>query len=192
MSVMEETMIADVVFTGTPEVPAQPVDAKAYLENEQEVWSHNLEAMRVDTDALNAFLDLLSQADAEYMDATEYVQPEPQTILDWDAVDAALTESQQILIGVQKLLSQTLAEMGVEDHEYIRVYSDSSGLLRLVSDHPRRLEIEDALNSPANSAIRSLYQAATTGMSMAGGLVGRMSVPEEVLAAIKEKYGAAC
>lgn len=192
MSVMEETMVADVVFTGTPEVPAQPVDAKAYLANEQEVWSHNLEAMRVDTDALNAFLELLSEADAEYMDATEYVQPEPQTILDWDAVSAALTESQQILIGVQKLLSQTLEDMGVEDHEYIRVYSDTAGLMRLVSDHPRRGEIEDALNSPANYALRSLYQAATSGMSMAGGLVGKMSVPEDVLAQIKAKYCAAC
>ena len=191
MSVMEETMVADVVFTGTPDVPVQPVDARAYLQNEQEVWSHNLEAMRVDTDALDAFLDLLSGADAEYMDAAEYVQPEPQTVVDWDAVSAALTESQQILIGVQKLLSHTLSLMGVEDHEYIRVYSDTAGLLRLVSEHPRREEIEDALNGPENAPLRSLYQAATSGMSMAGGLVGKMSVPEEVLEQIKAKAGAA-
>lgn len=191
MSVMEETVVMDVVFAEAPEVAGQEVDSAAYLENEEQVWSHNIEAMRVDTEALNAFLDLVASADAEYLDATEYEQPQPESLVDWDAVNAALAESQQILIGVQKLLSQTLEEMGIEDHAYIRVYADTEGAMRLVSDHARREEIESALNSPANKALRSLYQAATTGMSMAGGLVGKMSVPEEVLEKVKAKYYAA-
>lgn len=191
MNVMEDTMVMDVVFAEGPEVAEHAADTSAYLENEEQVWTHNLEAMRVDTEALNAFLDLVAAADAEYLDAVEYEQPVQETIVDWDAVNAALSESQQILIGVQKLLSQTLEEMGIEDHAYIRVYADTNGLMRLVSDHPRREEIETALNSPANKPLRSLYQAATTGMSMAGGLVGKMSVPEEVLKKIKAKYHAA-
>lgn len=191
MSVMEDTMVMDVVFAEGPEVAERTVDTDAYLENEEQVWTHNLEAMRVDTEALNAFLDLVATADAEYLDAVEYEQPVQETIVDWDAVSSALSESQQILIGVQKLLSQTLEEMGIEDHAALRVYADTAGLMRLVSEHPRREEIEAALNSPANKPLRSLYQAATTGMSMAGGLVGKMSVPEEVLEKIKAKYHAA-
>lgn len=195
MSVMEEPVLTDVVFAedASAEVRALAADDSAYLHNEQEVWSHNLEAMRVDSAALDAFLELVHGADAEYLDAEEYVAPvELANTVDWDSVNAALTESQQILIGVQKLLSETLENMGVEDHAYIRVYSDTAGMMRLVADHPRRPEIEAVLNSPVNSALRCLYQAATTGMSMAGSLVGKMAVPEEVLEQIKAKYSAAC
>lgn len=191
MSVMDETAIADVVFTGVDECAPETAESAAYVQNEQDVRSRNVEAMQVDAEALDAFLELLSQADAEFLDAEEYLQPEAGAVLDWDAVSAALGESQQILICVQKLLSQTLAEMGVEDHDSIRVYSDVDGAMRLVVDHPRREEIEAALNSPDNVSLRSLYEAATTGMSMAGGLVGKMAVPEEVLERVRAKYSAA-
>lgn len=196
MSVMEETMVLEAAAPAAPEVqvaPADPrADAQAYLRNEQEVWHHNLEAMRVDTESLHAFLELVAMADAEYLDAEEYVQePMPRNTVDWDAVDNALAESQQILIGVQQLLSHTLAEMGVEDHEYLRVFSDAAGMMRLVGDHERKEEIETVLNSPAHAELRNLYQAATSGMSMAGGLVGKMSVPEEVLEKIQAKAGVA-
>ena len=195
MSVMEEMIVTDVIFAedAPAEILALAADSSAYLRNEQEVWGHNLEAMRVDSEALDAFLELVHGADAEYLDAEEYVTPaEPANTVDWDSVNAALNESQQILIGVQKLLSETLENMGVEDHAYIRVYSDAAGAMRLVADHPRREEIEAVLNSPVNSALRCLYQAATTGMSMAGSLVGKMSVPEEVLEQLKAKYCTAC
>ncbi len=102
-------------------------------------------------------------------------------MLDWDAVSAALDESQRILVGVQQLLSETLRGMGVEDHDSIRVYSDEAGFLHLLVDHPWQAEIEAILNSPEHAELRQLYQAATSGMSMAGGLVGHFSVPDEVI-----------
>jgi hypothetical protein len=71
--------------------------------------------------------------------------------------------------------------MGVEDYDSIRVYSDSAGQLRLLVDHHYQAEIEAALNGPEHAELRQLYQAATSGMSMAGGLVGHFSVPDEVI-----------
>lgn len=184
MSVMEENIVMEVVFAADEDMAAN-TDAQAYLENEAEVWSHNLEAMKVDVDALNAFLELLAGCDDEYIDTqadvAEYQVETPRPMLDWDSVSAALDESQRILIGVQQLLSTTLAAMGVEDHDHIRVYADEAGFLHLLVDHPYQTEIEAALNSPEHAELRQLYQAATSGMSMAGGLVGKFSVPQEVV-----------
>lgn len=187
MSAIEEPMLADVAFAGSETV----VDNEALAKAEQAVLDQNLQAMAVESEDFAAFLDLLAQADAEYLDTQEYVAPEPVPMLDWEAVSQALNESQKILIGVQTLLSETLAAMGVEDHEFIRVYADTQGDLRLVSDHRRRAEIESVLNSPANFELRNLYHAATAGMSLAGSLVGTMAVPEEVLERVKAKQHAA-
>lgn len=184
MSVVEENIVMEVVFAADEDMAAN-TDTQAYLENEAEVWSHNIEAMKVDVDALNAFLELLSGCDDEYIDtqadAADYQMEPPRQMLDWDSVSAALDESQRILIGVQQLLSATLADMGVEDHEHIRVYADEAGFLHLLVDHPYQAEIEAILNGPEHAELRQLYQAATSGMSMAGGLVGKFSVPEEVI-----------
>lgn len=187
MSVMDEIEMTDVAFAETGAV----VDKDALSRAEREIREQNMQAMAVRSEDFAAFLDMLSGADAEYLDAQEYV-PQPEVpMLDWDAVNRALNESQQILIGVQNLLSETLAAMGVEDHQYIRVYADTRGDLRLVSAHPRQAEIESALNGPENCDLRNLYHAATAGMSLAGGLVGTMSVPDEVLEKIKAKQHAA-
>lgn len=187
MSAIEEPMLVDVAFAET----ATTVDRDAMAAAEQAVLDQNLQAMAVDSEDFAAFLDLLAQADAEYMSTQEYVAPEAAPMLDWDAVTQALNESQKILVGVQNLLSETLAAMGVEDHEYIRVYADTQGDLRLVSDHPRRAEIEAILNSPDNVELRNLYHAATAGMSLAGSLVGTMAVPDEVLERVRAKQHAA-
>ncbi|MCC8165323.1 MAG: hypothetical protein LIQ31_04030 [Planctomycetes bacterium] len=168
-------------------------DPMGYIANEAEVWSHNLDAMRVETAVLDAFLDLLAAADAEYMDTAEYVIDESDlgAVVDWTSVESALGESQQTLIGLQNLLSNILEEMDVEDYQYLRVYSDAEGAMRLVGDHPRREEIELVLNSPEHEQFRELYQAATNGMSMAGSLVGRVSVPAEVLEQYKQRKASA-
>ncbi len=190
MSVMEENLVVEIVFAPDADLPAN-ADPAGYLETEAEVLSRNIEAMKVDVDALNAFLELLSACDAEYIetgaDAADYPVGPSRPMLDWDSVSAALDESQRILIGVQQLLSATLAEMGVEDHDSIRVYADGEGFLRLLVDHPFQTEIEAALNSPECAELRRLYQAATNGMSMAGGLVGTFSVPDEVIEQAENK-----
>lgn len=187
MSALEEIAAVEVAFAG----PETRVDRDARARAEREILDQNLQAMAVNGEDFAAFLELLGQADTEYLDAQEYVPPAPAPMLDWEAVSLALTESQKILIGVQNLLSETLAAMGVEDHQFIRVYADTEGWLRLVTDHPRRAEIEDALNSPENVDLRNLYQAATAGMSLAGSLVGTMAAPVEVLERIKAKQHAA-
>lgn len=185
MSVIDETLPMEVAFRDGA------ADASALEAAEREILEQNLQAMSVKSEDFAAFLDLLADADAEYLDAQEYVASPDAPMLDWDAVNLALNESQQILIGVQNLLSETIAAMGVEDHQHIRVYSDVNGDLRLVSNHPRRAEIEATINGPENYELRNLYQAAMAGMSLAGGLVGTMSVPDEVLEKIKAKQHAA-
>ncbi|MCC8190350.1 MAG: hypothetical protein LIP77_06890 [Planctomycetes bacterium] len=147
---------------------------------EREVLRQNHLAMGVDTDALDAFLELLQAADDDYLDTGNYRPAPAEPLLDWDEIRQALDESQRILIGVQNLLSDILAGMGVEDHQFLRVYADPRGDLRLVSDHPRRTEIEAVLNGPDHHELRSLYQASTAGMSLAGSLVGTLPPPETV------------
>ncbi|MCD8140995.1 MAG: hypothetical protein LUE17_14690 [Planctomycetaceae bacterium] len=198
MSAMNETYVAEVVFAGTADNPALD-DTQAYLRAEAEVWSQNLDAMRVDPLSLYSFMELLSTCDTEYIETVEehasavapsvYAEEErePTALVDWGTVDAALGESQKILQGVQQLLTETLADMGIEKYEEIRVFSDAKGKMRLVSDHDRREEIEAALNSEANRPIRELYDAAMSGMNVAGGLVGSLSIPEDVLNRLKEK-----
>lgn len=200
MSAMNEPYVAEVIFT---EANPALADVNAYLKVEAEVWSENLDAMRVDPLSLYSFMELLNVCDTEYMDQVEEHAPaaqatfqssvydeeerEVEALVDWSTVDAALGESQKILQGVQQLLTETLAEMGVEDYKDIRVYSDAKGQMRLVADHDRREEIEANLNSEANRPIRDLYDAATSGMNVAGGLVGALSIPEDVLNRLKEK-----
>ena len=187
MSVMDETLVSEVVFVDNAPEPTSE-EVAAYFDNENQVMHHNMEAMRVETEHLDAFLELVYATDPEYMDTQQYMpQPEPENMLDWETVSAALGESQKIMIAMQELLSETLAEMGVEGHDSIRVYSDTDGAMRLLVDHPRREEIETVLNSRENRHLRDLYASATAGMSIAGSLVGNMSVPEEVLEQIKAK-----
>lgn len=179
-----EMPVAEVVVLAPYE---ETVDREAWRRNHSETARLNIQASAVEAADLAAFLDLLSGADAEYMGTEEYVAQPQGPGLDWEAVSQALGESQGILIGIQKLLSATFAAMDIEDHEFIRVYADREGLLRLVSDHPRREEMETALNSPANQQVRDLYHAAMAGMGLAGGLVGEMAVPQEVLDRVKAK-----
>jgi hypothetical protein len=190
MSAAEENIVLEIVFADDAYSPAD-TDPESYLENEADVLNRNVEAMKVDVEALNAFLELLAGCDSEYIDtqadAAEYLAEPRRQMLDWDSVSAALDEGQRILVGVQQLLSETLAAMGVEDHDSIRVYSDEAGFLHLLVDHPHQAEIEAILNSPECAELRQLYQAATSGMSMAGGLVGHFSVPEEVIEQAENK-----
>ncbi len=186
----EEAVLTEITFTAES---VSDTDPQGFITNEAEVWSHNLDAMKVETAVLEAFLDLLAAADAEYMDTSEYIIDESDigAVVDWTSVESALGESQQTLIGLQNLLSNILEEMGVEDYQYLRVYSDADGAMRLVGDHPRQEEIELVLNSPEHEEFRVLYQAATNGMSMAGSLVGRVSVPAEVLEQYKQRKASA-
>lgn len=190
MSVMDETVTTDTLATDVVFVERVVEDSgegiATYLDNEHQVLSENIDAMRVSPEDLDAFLELVYAADAQYMDVEEYV-PEPQNLVDWDDVSRALLESQRIMIKTQELLSETLAEMGIEDHSAIRVYSDAEGALRLVVDHPRQAEIEEMLNSAEQRPLRDMYNSATAGMTVAGSLVGNISVPDAVLEMAKAK-----
>lgn len=176
---VDEQLALEVIFDNV--VGGQDLGHDAATEkNHQEVLEANRQASTVDSESLAAFLELLAAADAEYLDAADYAQPaapEQSALagLDWDALNQALAESQQILIGMQRLLSETLAAAGVADHEHIRVYADEQGWLRLVGEHPRSEEIETILNSPENLELRNLHAAAMAGMSLAGTLVGSMT-----------------
>lgn len=193
MSTMSETCMAEVVFAGTPENPALS-DPQAYKYNEAEVWSQNMDAMRVDMDSLYAFLDLLYACDEEYIEqAQEYAPVDSDgenPLVDWATVSSALGASQNVLIGVQQLLTETLGGMGIENYEEIRVFSDINGMMRLVSSHDRQEEIEKMLNSDENRPLRELYNAATSGMGVAGGLIGTVSLPQEVWKRLKDKITA--
>ena len=189
-AVVEEPTVLEVVFAES----GVYTDTEALERNQREIMSQNRAASAVENESFAAFLDLLSAADTDYIDAAATLPQtaEPQLPpLDWDAVSAALSESQAILQGVQELLSETFAAMGIPDHQFIRVYADMNGDLRLLADHPRREEMETVLNSPENQDLRQLYQAAVSGMGLAGGLVGTMSVPAEVLEKVKAKHSAA-
>ncbi len=187
MSVMDIAPGVEVLFGAS--AVADDVDAVAsYLDNEHRVLHENMGAMRVSPEDLDAFLELVYAADAQYMDVEDYLPEPPQTLVDWDDVSRALLESQKIMVKTQELLSETLAEMGIPDHSDIRVYSDAEGALRLVVSHPRQAEIEAALNSPRHRPLRDMYISATAGMSVAGSLVGSVSVPGEVLERMQEKH----
>lgn len=190
MSVMDETLTAAGVVLVEHAVGGTGEEIAAYLDNEHQVLNQNIDAMQVRPEDLDAFLELVYAADQEYMDVEEYVA-EPQNLVDWDSVSTALMESQKILVMTQELLSETLADMGIGDHASIRVYSDAEGALRLVVSHPRQAEIEAMLNSPEQRHLRDMYTSATAGMSIAGSLVGNISVPEEVLEMAKAKRAAA-
>lgn len=192
MSVMDETLVANGICFVDQAVQETGDDIAAYLGNEHLVHNENIDAGQVTQEDLQAFLELVYAADPEYMDTQAYVPaPEPQNLVDWGDVTEALMASQRTMTAMQELLSESLREMGVEDHSSIRVYSDPEGALRLVVDHPRQREIESMLNAPEQSYIRDMYISATAGMTIAGSLVGTMSVPEEVLEMAKAKRRAA-
>lgn len=152
-----------------------------------DVMAANWEAATVTAEGLAAFLELLAGADAEYLDLEDCAGSEtPFPLIDWDTVSDALGESREILVRVQELLAEMLNDMGVEDARFIRVGADASGRLRLVSDHPRRAEIEMALNAPENESFRELHAAALVGLGLAGGLVGNCSLPTAMVALATE------
>ncbi len=190
MSVMDETAVAGSVLFAERAVPETGGDIAAYLNNEHWVHIENIDAGMVTPEALEAFLELVYISDAEYMDVQEYV-PEPGNVVDWDDVSSALLASQRVMMATQELLSETLSDMGIDEHASIRVYSDPEGALRLLVDHPRQREIEAMLNSPEQRHLRDMYASASAGMAMAGSLVGGISVPEEVLEMAREKQRAA-
>lgn len=184
MSVMEEVMTTGVVFCDMPD-QTNSDSVVAYLNAEQAVASLNVDSAQPEPVALDAFIELLFLADQQYIEVPHYEERESEVvaepILDWEAVALALEESQRILVMVQELLSATLADMGIVDHESIRVYTDEYGWLRVVGEHDRKVQIESTLNSAENNQLREYYMSATAGMSMAGSLVGTMAVPPEVL-----------
>lgn len=183
---VEEPLTLEVVFC-----ERETAESEAWRESRRQTGALNREAAEVGAEALTAFLELLAVADSDYIDAPDCIAAAPGRLVDWESVSQALVESQQILICVQRLLSETLAAMGVEDHRFIRVYADSRGALRLIADHPRRGEIEAVLNGPDNHELRAMHQAAVAGMSLAGGLVGTASAPAGALAQAAARCGAA-
>lgn len=182
---VEEVLALEVIFVEAD----RDADTEARERNHEEVMTVNRQASEVDHDDLMAFLELVYAVDPDYIEAQEYVPEPPAPMVDWESVSAALAESQEILIKVQQYLSEILAGMEVEDHDAIRIYADTNNQLRLVLDHPRREEIERELNGPKHMELRSLYITATSGMSLAGSLVGSLSVPDGVLDQIKAKSG---
>ncbi|MDR2392215.1 MAG: hypothetical protein LBE84_11130 [Planctomycetota bacterium] len=149
-----------------------------------DVMAANWEAATIIPENLSAFFELVYGADIEYLGAEPYLSSgadAAESCLEWEIVCQALSESRGILIAFQNLLADVLDALGVEDARFLRVQADSAGNLRLVSEHPRREEIETVLNSPENNRLREMYAAALAGMSLAGGLVGGISVPPGVL-----------
>ncbi len=131
-----ENIVVEIVFASEEE--AVRADSEAYLESEAEVLTHNIEAMKVDVEALNAFLELLAGCDDEYIDtqadAAEYLPDSRRQMLDWDSVSAALDESQRILVGVQQLLAATLADMSEE--------KAASSLANYMDNFTREIELD--------------------------------------------------
>lgn len=177
-ALMEELALVEegVVVDGEPPVPDAPELRRAVLE----VKNANREAATVESESFQAFLELVSGADADYIDAPSPSPRLPDPLLDWDEVCLALTEAQELLAATQRLLSEILAAAGVEDHDCVRIYEDRDGRLRLVADHPRQDEIESLVNSPRHRQLKELYRAAAAGMSLAGSLVGMGALPDEV------------
>ena len=186
------TMLEEPILLTSPEaeILCETDDETAWIANHSLVLNANREASEVDAESLQAFLELLYAADTEYIDAGA-VAAEPAPLMNWTEVGDALAEAQAMLCTMQNLLSLTLEEMGVPDHDEIRVGEDAEGALRLISDHPRREEIEAAINSPANLQLQQLYRAATNGMSLAGSLIGNGALSREVLDLARARVGAA-
>ncbi|MDR1518803.1 MAG: hypothetical protein LBU23_01485 [Planctomycetota bacterium] len=185
--VMEESQTLEVIFAEPP--AGAPGEMELFR---IDVMAANWEASKADAENLAAFLELVCGADPEYLDAGNYPPPAESTggtLLDWETVSQALSESQNILVGVQELLAGTLAALGVEDSRFIRVCADPDGRLRLTSGHPRQAEIEAVLNRPENRQLRELHAAALAGMSLAGSLVGGAAVPPAVLESLRAKAG---
>lgn len=183
MSAATEELTLEVVFV------EEIAEAAIREQAEAAIMAQNCEAMSVEAESFAVFVDLLSGADQDYLTAEEYAEPvvmeAEAPAVDWAEISRALSESQAVMIGVQQLLSETFAAMGVEDHEFIRVMADLDGSLRLLADHPRREEIEAVLNSPENNELRSMYDAAMAGMGLAGNLVGAVADPAKVLEQVK-------
>ena len=175
----EESLMPELTFAEPDSVASGQMELL-----QVDVMAANWEAATIIPEDLFAFFELIYGADTEYLDAETYLSSgvdASEPCLDWDIVCQALSESQGILVAFQNLLTGVLDALGVEDARFLRVLADSAGNLRLVSDHPRREEIETVLNNQENSRLRELHAAALAGMSLAGGLVGGASVPPEVL-----------
>ena len=187
------TLIEEPILLTAPEYePLDEVnDETAWIANHSLVLTANREASEVDAESLQAFLELLYAADTEYIDAGQAVPPEPAPLMNWAEIGDALAEAQAMLRTMQNLLSLTLEEMGIPDHDEIRVGEGSDGALRLISDHPRRDEIEATINSPAHRQLQELFRAAANGMSLAGSLIGNGALPPEVLDMARSRVGAA-
>lgn len=165
-------------------------DAKNLARNGLEVLAANQAAATVETDSLATFFELIYAVDTDYMDT-----PEPprkvEAGFEWEDVQRMLSESQEMLVAMQRMLSLVLEEIGVADHEHIRVYADDEGCLRLVSPHPDRDAIEAELNRPERLELRSLHRAAMAGLGLAGSLVGNSVSPAQVAAQVKAGFDAA-
>lgn len=160
-------------------------DAK--ITNYCDVLTSNIDASRVDPETLAAFIELVFAVDDEYIDTGLADVPAiTEPLLNWNEMGDALAESQALLKTMQDLLSLTLEEMGVEDHEYVRITEDMQGNLRLLVPHERQEEIENVLNSPEHNQLHELYRAVQSGMHLAGNLIGQGAVPQEVLRMVKE------
>ena len=185
------TLLEEPILLTAPEYepPDEVNDETAWIANHSLVLTANREASEVDAESLQAFLELLYAADPEYIDAP--AAPEPAPLMNWAEVGDALAEAQAMLRTMQNLLSLTLEEMGIPDHDEIRVGEGSDGALRLISDHPRRDEIEAVINSPAHRQLQELFRAAANGMSLAGSLIGNGALPPEVLDMARSRVGAA-
>ncbi|MDR1534182.1 MAG: hypothetical protein LBU64_03685 [Planctomycetota bacterium] len=181
---LEAALAPEVVFA-RPESAGDAESAREREINRVDVMAANWEAATAAPENLLSFLELLRGADAEYLgEETRRQAPVPPAnhpFLDWELVSQSLSESQDILNGVQKLLSEIISGLGVADSQFIRVYADAEGRFRLTSGHPLREKIEAALNGPENRQFRELHAAALAGLSLAGGLVGGASVPPAVL-----------
>lgn len=192
MSVMEMTPATAVIFS-----EEQDLANAAYLDAREAVVALNIHSVQPDFESLTAFIDLLYMTDQQYIEVPEAAvvaaQPEAEDepVLDWDSVLYALEESQKILMMVQEMLSATLADMNIADHDAIRFFADDHGWLRVVGEHDRKMEIESVVNSAENNQLREYYMSATAGMTMAGSLVGTMAVPPEVVESARARQYAA-
>lgn len=194
MSALAETINNGILFAEIFDVDnSDSVDA--YLDAHQAVASLNIVSVQPEPEAMESFMELLRPADPEFLDVANYDVQEtaPAPAVDWESVCAALEESQKTLILVQDMLTETLSGLNIPDYQFIRFQADQHGLLRVVGEHDRKFEIESVVNSAENGRLRDYFNSVSTGLSLAGGLVGSVAVPPELVDYAREQqYAAAC
>lgn len=194
MSALAETISNGILFAEIFDVDnSDSVDA--YLDAHQAVASLNIVSVQPEPEAMESFMELLRPADPEFLDVANYDVQEtaPAPAVDWESVCAALEESQKTLILVQDMLTETLSGLNIPDYQFIRFQADQHGLLRVVGEHDRKFEIESVVNSAENGRLRDYFNSVSTGLSLAGGLVGSVAVPPELVDYAREQqYAAAC